>query len=53
MADIVFSYEDEKIKLIIDKDIISYYLIVYENHKSTISFADYLLDNLDKAFKAA
>lgn len=53
MLDIVYSYEDEKIKLIIDKDVIGYYLIVYTNPQSTISSADYLLDTLDEAFEAA
>ena len=53
MAHSVFSYEDEKIKLVIDKDIVGYYLIVYQDPKSTISSADYLLDTLDEAFEAA
>ena len=53
MLDIVYVYQDEKIKLIIDKDIVGYYLIVYRDPKSTISSADYLLDTLDEAFEAA
>lgn len=46
-------YKNESIKLIIEEDVIGFYLIVYEDPNSEKATQDYLLDSLDDAFQEA
>ena len=48
-----FQYIDEKIKLIIEEDIVGFYLIFYPNPNTDKSEKDFLLDNLEDAFDCA
>lgn len=48
-----FSYKNNFLKLVIEEDVIGYYLIVYEDPYSIVSKEDYLVDSLDEAFKEA
>lgn len=48
-----YLYIDDNIKLIIEEDIVGFYLIVFKNPISQKSNEDYLVDSLDDAFKEA
>lgn len=41
------------LKLVIEEDLVGYYLIVYKDPTSTVSDEDYLLDTLEDAFQEA
>ncbi|CUI18104.1 hypothetical protein PNK_p0050 (plasmid) [Candidatus Protochlamydia naegleriophila] len=46
-----FLYKNEFIKLIIEEDVIGFYLIVYKDPYSETSNQDYLTDSLEDAFQ--
>lgn len=48
-----YSFISSDLKLIIEEDIIGYYLIVYKDIFSEVSTEDYLLDSLEEAFRVA
>lgn len=48
-----YFYRSDFIKLIIEEDVVGYYLIVYYNPNSIESNEDYLVDSLEEAFKEA
>lgn len=48
-----YLYVNDNLKLVIEEDIVGFYLIVYSNPFSEKSSADYLLDSLDDAFNEA
>lgn len=48
-----FLYIDDNIKLIIEEDVVGFYLIEYPEPDSIKSCHDYLLDSLEDAFKEA
>ena len=50
MKDSRYTYEDEKLRLIIEEDVVGYYLVVFDKNNSSTSVADYLLDTLEEAF---
>lgn len=45
-----YIYETKNIKLIIEEDIVGFYIIVYNDPSSMQSNADYLQDTFDDAF---
>ena len=53
MSDVVFSYEDDKIRLIIEKDSVGYYLLAFTDPKATLSTYDYFFETLDETFEVA
>ena len=53
MNNLKLLYKDSSLKLIIEEDIIGFYLIVYRDPLSEISNEDYLLDNLEDALRQA
>jgi hypothetical protein len=53
MNNLKLLYKDTSLKVVIEEDIIGFYLIVYKDPLSTISTEDYLLDNLEDALKEA
>jgi len=48
-----YIYQNKQIKLVINQDLVGFYLIVYENPSSLTSTSDYLLDTLEEAFQEA
>jgi hypothetical protein len=53
MTDLKYIYETAAIKLVIEEDIVGFYLIIYRDPKSTKSDEDYLVNSLEDAFKQA
>ena len=53
MKYVVFSYEDDKIKLIIKKDSVGYYLFAFKDPKSALPTYDYFFETLDETFEVA
>lgn len=53
MNDLKYLYNDEFLKLVIEQDIVGFYLIVYNNPNSEKSSEDYLFDSLEEVFQAA
>ena len=48
-----YIFTNDTLKLVIDEDIVGYYLIVYKDPYSEKSNEDYLLDSLEDAFEEA
>ena len=48
-----YVYKNDFIKLLVQEDIVGYYLIVYQDPKSKKSSEDYLVDTLEEAFLEA
>jgi len=48
-----YFYENNEIKLIIEEDVVGFYLIIYKQDAPHQSINDYLLDSLEQAFKVA
>ncbi len=48
-----YCYSNKKLKLIVEEDIVGFYLIVFKDPVSNISCADYLVDSLEEAFNEA
>lgn len=46
-------YKSACLKLVIDEDIVEFYLIVYNDPYTEKSDADYLVDTLEEAFEKA
>jgi hypothetical protein len=48
-----YIYKSNSLKLIIEEDIIGFYLIIYKDPLSEKSNEDYLVDSLEEAFQEA
>jgi hypothetical protein len=48
-----YLYKNDYLKLVIEEDIVGFYLIVYNNPQSEKSSEDYLVDSLEDAFQEA
>lgn len=53
MSYLKYVYKSELIKLVIEEDVVGFYLIVYRNPRSEKSNEDYLVDTLEEAFQQA
>lgn len=53
MSYLKYTYRNEKLKLIIEEDLVGCYLIVYYNTDAQKSREDYLVESLDEAFQDA
>lgn len=53
MGYLKYLYKSDSLKLIIEEDIIGFYLIVYNDPNSGKSNEDYLVDSLEEAFQKA
>jgi hypothetical protein len=48
-----YTYKNNSLELVIEQDIVGFYLIIYKDHYSRKSSEDYLFDSLDEAFQTA
>lgn len=53
MGYLKYLYKSNSLKLVIEEDIIGFYLIVYNDPNSEKSSEDYLVDSLGEAFQKA
>ncbi len=53
MGYLKYLYKSDSLKLIIEEDVIGFYLIVYNDPQSEKSSEDYLVDSLEEAFQEA
>lgn len=53
MGYLKYIYKSDLLKLVIEEDIVGYYLIVYDDPKSEKSSEDYLVDSIEEAFQEA
>ncbi len=53
MSYLKYLYKNDSLKLVIEEDLVGFYLIVYNDPQSEISSEDYLVDSLEEAFQEA
>lgn len=53
MSYLKYLYKSDTLKLIIEEDVIGFYLIVYKDLQSKKSSEDYLVDSLEEVFQEA